>query len=335
MTENHENSLGTALSRRRLIGAAGLGAVGIATASTATTARADEIDPNNDASGNPRGTGSGELSAQAVPPLTPGYSYFTGSQFDFHSNSSNQTNIRVITADGAYAPSSFIVCPLHIPAGVRVREVTIFAKIGPAAKSAVLEGYDLDDVGVRAPYLVVALPANTTLAMPVTVACDFTIDPGKSYDLAMYTADANAKMFAFRIGYQAAAAFVPIAPYRAYDSRKAGVPTPGIMPPNTSRVVSVVNAIDDGGVISTPNVIPSTARAITYNLTATGTTGDNYLAIAPGLVASTTVSAINFGANQSIANAGTVTVDNGTVKVFCGNNVGSSHFIIDITGYYI
>ena len=333
MTIKNEGKPESALSRRRLLGAAGVTAVGIATASTVSTVHADEIDPNNDAAGNPRNTGTDELSAQTVPALTAGYSYFTGGQFGFHSNSGDSTDIRVISPDGVFAPGSYIVCPLHIPAGTRVRELTVSGTT-LAARSAYLESYNLDNSGGTT-HATVSLPAGSTPGAPVTVACDFTIDAAKSYDIAMYTQDINTKMFAFRIGMQPAAAFVPITPYRAYDSRKPAVPNPGIMAPNTSRVVSIVNAINDAGTIITPNVIPSTARAVTYNITATLTTGDNFLAVAPGLAASTTVSAVNFAANQTLANAATVSLDNGTVKVFCGGNVGSSHFIIDITGYYI
>ena len=46
----------------------------------------------------------------------------------------------------------------------------------------------------------------------------------------------------------------------------------------TSRQVNVLNAIGATGAVTTANVIPASARAITYNLTATGTTGRPALA---------------------------------------------------------
>lgn len=337
MTQNQNDTNDSALSRRRLLGAAGLTAVGIATAATmGTTAHAEEGDPNTDAAGNPLGTDDSEFVALAVPALTAGYSYFTGSQFDFHSNSSSSGEIRAITGSGVSAVNSYVVCALQLAAGTRVREVTIFAEntaLTPATMS--LRSYNLDAAGFSVADVAVTIPAGTALTSPVTVPCDVTIDAAKSYDLEMFSGGPTKKVYSFRIGMQPAAAFVPITPYRAYDSRLAGVPSPGILARLTNRVVSVVNAIGSSGAIVAPNVIPSTARAVTYNLTATGTTGDNFLAVAPGLAASTTVSAINFSANQTLANAATVSLDNGTVKVFCGDNVGSSHFIIDITGYYI
>lgn len=335
MPKQHDGTPKAGLSRRRLISAAGVTAVGLATASTAATAHAEEVGPDTDAAGNQRVDDSAQLSAQAVPATTAGYSYFTGNQFAFHSNSSDPTRIRHTSSTGVYSAGSHVVCPLHIPAGTRVRELTIFATTAAAAKTAFLEAYNLDGTGASSALATVALPLASTPATPVTIACDFTVDASKGYDLAMFTTDLTERMFAFRIGMQPAAAFVPLTPYRAYDSRKAAAPNSGIMTPNSNRVVSIVNAIDDAGAIIAPNVIPSTARAVTYNITATLTTGDNFLAVAPGLAASTTVSAINFAANQTLANAATVSLDDGTVKVFCGANTGSSHFIIDITGYYI
>ncbi len=334
MTRNHEGTPESALSRRHLISAAGLAALGLATSSEAATANADGGDPNNDAAGNPIDLNTGQVSARSVPALTAGYSYFTGNQFAFHSNSNAPTDIRRISS-GAYSLFNYVVCPLHIPAGTRVREVTIFGTAGAVPTPVYLREYPLDDVGASAAVVTVTLPVPSTAAAPVTAACDFTIDASRSYDLEVYSADANNKIFAFRIGMQPAAAFVPITPYRAYDSRNAAVPNPGVIAPNTSRVVNIVNAISEAGTIITPNVIPSTARAITYNLTATLTTGDNYLAVTPGLAPSTTVSAINFAANRTVANAATVSLDNGNIKVFCGGGTGSTHFIIDVTGYYI
>ena len=61
----------------------------------------------------------------------------------------------------------------------------------------------------------------------------------------------------------------------------------------------------------------------------------NYLSVTPGSAAAFTVSSINFTATD-IANGGIVRLSTGgNVKVFCGDNTGSTDFIIDITGYYI
>jgi hypothetical protein len=63
----------------------------------------------------------------------------------------------------------------------------------------------------------------------------------------------------------------------------------------------------------------------------------NYLAVTPGDTVSTETSLVNWedGATQ-IANAVTVPVDaDRQIKVFCGNQTGSTHVIIDVFGYYL
>ena len=73
------------------------------------------------------------------------------------------------------------------------------------------------------------------------------------------------------------------------------------------------------------------------NVTAVDTTGPNYLAVTAGTTASTETSLLNWiPANYVIANAATVPVDaDRKIKVFCGNQAGSTQFIIDVFGYYI
>jgi hypothetical protein len=137
-------------------------------------------------------------------------------------------------------------------------------------------------------------------------------------------------------GASAAGAFHAIAPVRVYDSR-AAAPTPGVLAPNASRVVSVKDARNNSGAVVTADVVPAGATAVTYNVTATATTGPNYLAVAPGDAATRPeASSLNWGGGYDIANAAVVKLDGSRqVKVFMGDQGGSSHFIIDITGYYI
>jgi hypothetical protein len=137
-------------------------------------------------------------------------------------------------------------------------------------------------------------------------------------------------------GTSTAGAFHAIAPVRVYDSR-AAAPLPGILAPNASRVVSVKDARSSVGTVVVANVVPAGATAVTYNVTATATTGPNYLAVAPGdAAARPEASSLNWGGGYDIANAAVVKLDGSRqVKVFMGDQGGSSHFIIDITGYYL
>ena len=139
-------------------------------------------------------------------------------------------------------------------------------------------------------------------------------------------------------GAATAGSFHAINPIRAYDSRQAGYSgNNGILERTASREVSIADARDNTGTVVTANAIPSGATAIAFNITVAGTTGTNYLSIAPGGTATTpTTSIINFSANQNLANASVVGISSDRkVKVWCGDDAGSAHFIIDISGYYL
>ena len=79
--------------------------------------------------------------------------------------------------------------------------------------------------------------------------------------------------------------------------------------------------------------VPPGASAALVNLTVYGTVGSGYLAIRANGVAWAGTSNINwFGPNQTLANNATTAVNaGGEVKVRGG---GTTHFIIDLIGYY-
>ncbi len=66
-------------------------------------------------------------------------------------------------------------------------------------------------------------------------------------------------------------------------------------------------------------------------------TGPNFLSVTAGDVASTITSLLNWDAGvKQIANSITVPVDaERQIKVFNGNQTGSTDVIIDVFGYYI
>jgi len=139
-------------------------------------------------------------------------------------------------------------------------------------------------------------------------------------------------------GAATAGSFHAISPIRVYDSRQAGYSgNNGILERTASREVTISDARNDTGAVVTADAIPNGATAIAFNITVAGTTGTNYLSIAPGGTATTpTTSIINFSANQNLANASVVGISSDRkVKVWCGDDVGSAHFIIDISGYYL
>lgn len=343
----------TPLGRRHLLtGAAAVG-LGAVTAVKADAAPPEPPPPtglgptgNDAAESAPHVRTEGLPRVEALPPLVAGarlkaISAFQMSTYGFLSNSTTTKILQTIgtgptgqNALTATLDGNRLIAPLDLEPGSTLVRIDFYGR--------------QSGTGGQSYYVQACSPIDGTLSDIVTGATgaigpgpwtrsatlNHTTQAGLDYLLIIGVSPTQFAMGALVQYLPAGSTFVPVTPYRAYDSRKAGVPSPGVITRLTSRVVNVVNAIDGNGAIAIPNVIPSTARAITYNLTATGTTADNYLSIAPGNAASTGVSSINFSANQSIANAATVSVDNGTVKVFCGDNTGACHFIIDVTGYY-
>jgi hypothetical protein len=130
--------------------------------------------------------------------------------------------------------------------------------------------------------------------------------------------------------------FVEIEPARAFDSRQPGYTGRGLFQPNSSKMIFIGNGHDAGGAVTRPDIVPAGATAIAYNITVTGATGPNFVAVTPGNVGSFTTSAINFNGTADVANAGIVSIDDARqIRVWNGDQLGSTHVIIDITGYFV
>jgi hypothetical protein len=128
-------------------------------------------------------------------------------------------------------------------------------------------------------------------------------------------------------GPTTAGALHAIEPQRVYDSRRIGAR----FAPNSNRVVSV--ATSTAGIA---DIVPSGATAVTFNVTAADTTGPNFLSVVPGDAAAFTTSTVNFPGGFDVANASVVKLDaQRQVRIFCGDQAGSTHAIVDITGYYL
>jgi hypothetical protein len=136
-------------------------------------------------------------------------------------------------------------------------------------------------------------------------------------------------------GTAVAGAFHAISPSRVYDSRLPA-PSPGALTQGANRLVSIADKRDlDTGAVTTANVVPAGATAISVNLTVTGTSGGGYLAVNEGGNNTIAASAINWtDSGLLIANSIIVPVNaSRQVSVICGQ--GSTHFILDVSGYYL
>ena len=135
--------------------------------------------------------------------------------------------------------------------------------------------------------------------------------------------------------------YYPISPARVYDSRRPMTPMPiGVLAAGEQRTLLMRDGRDvDTGLVIAEKVVPGSATAVTFNLTVADTTGDSgFLSVNPGVDSVVRSSHVNwFGPRQIHANAGTVGVAEGLqMTVVCGGSPGAAtHFIVDVTGYYV
>lgn len=131
--------------------------------------------------------------------------------------------------------------------------------------------------------------------------------------------------------------FVPIDPVRVFDSRQDAYPESGVLGPNESKTISVADGRDLAGNVTSPDAVPEGATAVAFNVTVTGTTGPNFVSVVPGDAPGYTTSSINWsGPDQSLANGSIVKLDDmRQVRIFGGDQTGSTHVVFDITGYYV
>jgi uncharacterized repeat protein (TIGR01451 family) len=81
--------------------------------------------------------------------------------------------------------------------------------------------------------------------------------------------------------------------------------------------------------------IPATARAVSVNLTATGPTTAGHLRLYPAGAVLPTVSAVNYVAGMTRANNAVVPLNGlGELAVYCSQSSGTTHFVLDVNGYF-
>ena len=81
--------------------------------------------------------------------------------------------------------------------------------------------------------------------------------------------------------------------------------------------------------------VPSDARALAVNVTATGATAVGHLRVFPTGAALPNASTVNYNAGQARANNAIVSLGaGGAASVYCGQMVGTAHVVVDVSGYF-
>ena len=81
--------------------------------------------------------------------------------------------------------------------------------------------------------------------------------------------------------------------------------------------------------------IPTTAKAVSANLTVTQGTSAGFLSVYPTGAPIPSSSAINYAIGQTRANSVVLAIGNGgALTVRCGQPTGTTHAILDVNGYF-
>jgi hypothetical protein len=251
-------------------------------------------------------------------------------------SSSTLTWIFAAAATSVFSNGGVVLCALDVPAGGRLVQVDYYGWRGTAGTQEwrLLQHDATNGSPTVANDITSASGTNEVVHTSLT-GIDFLVEPGFQFAADLLGSSINNAFVSVVYQYVAPGLlFHPLTPFRAYDSRWVGAAGPLLA--NTSRTVSVKDAHNtDTGAVTSADVVPPAARAISYNLTITGTVGFGFLAITPGDEVTFGASAINWSnTGQDLANGGNVGVNAAReVKVFAGFT-GSTQFIVDVTGYY-
>jgi predicted outer membrane repeat protein len=120
--------------------------------------------------------------------------------------------------------------------------------------------------------------------------------------------------------------FNSLAPCRILDTRNAVGPLGGpALAAGSSRTFAVWNVCG----------IPTTARALSINVTATRASAAGHLRLHPANQLVPGTSALNFNAGLTRANNAILALGSaGDFTIYCGMASGSTHVIVDVTGYF-
>ena len=152
---------------------------------------------------------------------------------------------------------------------------------------------------------------------------------GSAYVTGHQTDGGGADVFIAKLAAPTPSAFHTLAPCRPVDTRNAAGPLGG--PALDCSSSPLPRTFPLSGTCG----IPSTARAISYNVTATQPSAAGHLRLFPAGGVTPVASSINFTANATRANNGIVLLGIGNLSVTCHQaSAGTAHVIVDVNGYF-
>jgi hypothetical protein len=136
-------------------------------------------------------------------------------------------------------------------------------------------------------------------------------------------------------GRGTAGAFTVVAPGRVYDSRVAA-PSPGTLTGGQHRTISVADRRDPTtGAVALADFVPTGATAVAANVTIVSTDGAGFLVCNPGGTTTVDASTINWSAaGQVLANGVILALDDQRRLTIVAGGGGTTHVLVDVTGYW-
>jgi hypothetical protein len=329
------------LSRRSLLGS------GVALAGAAAGSRADAgwAPAVNDARAVAESVGSLDV-AEAFSPPAPGevVRFIAGTTLTPNGLSAGTSSVagqRGCQPRGGAGTFNYLSGSVEAPVGSRLTSIEFVIEGSPQVGRIALIRYVPDQAAANVYLYQQTIPAATNGFSIYTQALDEVVDGSHTYE-AFYTDNGVALTNSFCNGIRykyvpPTSGLVPITPARAYDSRLPMTPDAnGVLTAGANRTISVANArnVDTGAILGA--LVPGTATAVAYTLTASTTSGGGFLAVNPGGTSAVSASTINWSApNQVFANTGVVKLGPGSTLTVVAGGAGATHFIIDIVGYYL
>jgi subtilisin family serine protease len=230
------------------------------------------------------------------------------------------------TRDGTGVPAAG---PLG--AGGRVALAVAGASGSPVPAGATAAVVNLTAVSPRAPTFLQAYvgpdaPGTAVLNVNVdTTVANLAIVPlDADGTVTIRNALGSTQVVADVVGYftTTGTMFHPLSPHRSVDTRDG---TGGYGPLEGPTEMSVTIAGQDG--------VPTSARSVVLNVTATDTTGSGFLTVFPGDTPLPLASSLNFRVGATVPNLVTVPLSpTGQFTVF--NSGGRTNVVIDVAGWF-
>jgi hypothetical protein len=171
-------------------------------------------------------------------------------------------------------------------------------------------------------------PGVSTVPLHVTIHADTLIEGVETFEVNLANASGATIAYGQAIGHiYDPGNFFTVVPCRVVDTRNPPGPFGGpALEAGQSRIVALAGACH----------IPTSARAVSLNVTVTQATASGNIRLYPADVALPTVSSLNYSAAQTRGNNALVGLSaDGRLAIRCAQAAGTTaHVIVDVNGYF-